>query len=101
VRGSPRGSDEGSLVIAFGLAYLVRQRNAPVFDRIRVEPGVCEGRPTIRGPRITVDFGLKLLGDGYTAVDIVRDSPELEEEDAYQAATYAAWLATERTSQLG
>ena len=38
-----------------------------MLDRIRVEPGVCEGRPTIRGLRITVEFVLKLLGDGYTA----------------------------------
>ncbi len=29
---------------------------------------------------ITVDFVLKFLGDGYTAVDIVREYPELEKE---------------------
>ena len=65
-----------------------------MLDRIRVDPGLCEGRPTIRGLRITVEFVLKLLGDGYTAGDIVRKYPELEEEDVYQAAKYGAWLAT-------
>ena len=69
-------------------------------DRIRVVPGVCEGRPTIRGLRITVDFVLKLLGDAYTADDIVREYPELEREDVYQAARYGAWLASERTSAV-
>jgi uncharacterized protein (DUF433 family) len=67
-----------------------------VFDRIRVDPALCEGKPTIRGLRFTVDFVLKLLGDGYTADDIAREYPELEREDVYQAARYGAWLASER-----
>ena len=65
-------------------------------DRIRIDPNVCDGKPTIRGIRITVDFVLKLLGDGYTADDIAREYPELEKEDVYQAARYGAWLASER-----
>jgi uncharacterized protein (DUF433 family) len=69
-------------------------------DRITVEPGVCGGRPTIRRLRITVDFVLKLLGDGYTADDIVREYPELERDDVLQAARYGAWLASERTSAV-
>ena len=50
--------------------------------------------------RYTVDFVLKLLGDGYTADDIVRLYPELEKDDVYHAAKYGAWLASERTSVL-
>lgn len=69
-----------------------------MLDRIAVDPGVCEGKPTIRGLRITVDFVLKLLGDGYSAEDIVQEYPELETEDVYQAAKYGAWLASERTT---
>ncbi|MGQ0592658.1 MAG: DUF433 domain-containing protein [Gammaproteobacteria bacterium] len=45
-------------------------------DRIKIDPAVCEGRPTTRGLRITVDFVLKLLGDGYSAEDILRHYPE-------------------------
>lgn len=69
-----------------------------MLDRIQVDPGVCGGKPTIRGLRFTVDFVLKLLGDGYTADDIVREYPELHKEDVYQAAKYGAWLASEKTS---
>ena len=72
-----------------------------MLDRIKVDPKVCEGKPTIRGLRITVDFVLKLLGDRYTAADIVREYPELEVEDVYQAAKYGSWLACEKTSVLG
>jgi uncharacterized protein (DUF433 family) len=70
------------------------------FDRIKAVPGVCEGRPTIRGLRYTVEFVLKLLGDGYTADDITREYPELEREDVLQAARYGAWLASERSSAV-
>jgi len=48
-----------------------------------------------------VEFLLKLLGNGYTAADIVRQYPELEEEDVCQAARNGAWLAAERTSPIG
>ena len=65
-----------------------------------MDPNVCGGKPTIRGLRITVDFVLKLLGDGYTAEAIVREYPELEQDDIYQAAKYGAWLASERTTAV-
>lgn len=71
-----------------------------MLDRIHIDPAVCGGKPTVRGLRVTVDFVLKLLGDGYTAQDIVREYSELELEDIYQAAKYGAWLASERTSAV-
>lgn len=66
-------------------------------DRIRVEPGVCEGKPAIRGLRLTVDFVLRLIADGYSVDDVVREYPELEREDVLQSVRYGAWLASERT----
>ncbi len=69
-----------------------------MLDRITIDPRVCQGKPTIRGLRITVDFVLKLLGDGYTADEIVREYPELEKDDVYQAAKYGAWLASEKSA---
>ena len=69
-----------------------------VLDRIHIDPQVCGGKATIRGLRLTVDFVLKLLGEGYTAVEIVKEYPELVLEDVYQAAKYGAWLASEHTS---
>ncbi len=71
-----------------------------MFERIKIDPKVCEGRPMIRGMRITVDFVLKLLGDGYTADEIVGEYPELEKEDVFQAAKYGAWLASEKTLEI-
>ena len=71
-----------------------------MLDRITVDAHVCNGKPTIIGMRITVDFVLKLLGDGYTAQDIGKEYPEMELDDVYQAAKYGAWLASERTSAI-
>lgn len=69
-------------------------------DRNVTDPAICLGKPTIRGTRITVDFVLRLIGDGLTAQDIVRDYPELTAADIQQAAKYAAWLACEQTASV-
>lgn len=68
-----------------------------MFKRIQIDPKVCDGKPTIRGMRIAVDFVLKLLADGYTVDDLVREYPELTREDILEAVRYGAWLASERT----
>ena len=70
-------------------------------ERIVTDPGICLGRPTIRGTRLTVDFILRLIGEGHTAQEIVRDYPELSPDDIKQAARYAAWLTSERLAGVG
>lgn len=69
-------------------------------DRIITDPAICMGKPTIRGTRITVDFVLRLIGDGLAEKDILRDYPELTADDIRQAAKYAAWLASEQTAPV-
>ena len=66
-----------------------------------MDPQVCEGKPTVRGTRMTVEFVLKLLGNGYTADDIVREYPELKAVDVYACATYGAWMVSERSLIIG
>ena len=71
---------------------------APVpFDSITAIPGQCDGKPCIRGLRITVHHILRLLSNGKSPGDIIVDYPELEEADIKQAMEYAAWLASEKT----
>lgn len=71
------------------------------FDRITINPSVCQGKATVRGMRITVEFVLKLIGNGYTANDILREYPILELEDVHQCAAYGAWLASQKTVSIG
>ena len=65
-------------------------------DRITVDPEVCFGKARVRGTRITVEFVLKLMGNGYDAEDIAEAYPELTTEDVSQCASYGAWLASDR-----
>lgn len=92
--------DTGPRAAVAHTSALVYRLVRMALDRIRVEPGVCEGRPTVRGLRLTVDFVLRLVSDGYSVDDIVREYPELEREDVFQCARYGAWLASERTSAV-
>ena len=75
-----------------------RRIETMTFDRITVNPSVCQGKATVRGMRITVEFVLKLLGNGYAIEEILQEYPLLEREDVHQqCAAYGAWLAGERT----
>lgn len=57
---------------------------------ITIEPGKRGGKPCIRGMRITVGDILSWLAAGMTIKSIIKDFPELEENDIYAALSYAA-----------
>ncbi|MEU7835859.1 DUF433 domain-containing protein [Nonomuraea sp. NPDC050022] len=60
------------------------------FDRITVELDKLEGKPTIRGLRITVETVVRLVAAGWTFDEILSDYPDLEREDIKQGLEYAA-----------
>jgi uncharacterized protein (DUF433 family) len=60
------------------------------FPRISVDPGVCGGRPVIKGTRVRVTDVLEMLAGGATTGEIVNDFPYLSEEDVLAALSYAA-----------
>ena len=61
-----------------------------MFDRITTQPGVLNGKPIIKGTRISVEFILELVASGGSLVEIVRNYPDLSEEDVRQAIQFAA-----------
>ena len=63
---------------------------APPFDRITVEPDKMSGQPCIRGLRITVRRVLELLAACADHGQLLREYPDLEEEDLRQALQFAA-----------
>jgi uncharacterized protein (DUF433 family) len=63
------------------------------FDRITLDPAVMSGRPCIRGLRIPVSLVVSLVANGKTGDDILREYPDLEQEDVREALQYSAWLA--------
>lgn len=59
-------------------------------DRITTEPGKRGGKPIIRGLRITVYDVLDYLASGLSEEEILRDFPELEQEDIRACLAFAA-----------
>lgn len=58
--------------------------------RITIEPGKCGGKPCIRGMRITVYDVLDYLASGMSHEEILRDFPDLTEEDLRACLAFAA-----------
>jgi uncharacterized protein (DUF433 family) len=59
-------------------------------EYITIEPGKRSGKPCIRGMRITVYDVLSYLAAGMTMQEIVKDFPELTENDILACLAYAA-----------
>ena len=60
------------------------------FDRVTLDPQVMNGKPCIRGMRVTVDVIVGLVAAGHSNAEILVAYPYLEEEDIRQALVYAA-----------
>lgn len=61
-------------------------------DRITIDEKICNGKPTIRGKRITVNTILEFLSAGDTPDDILKQYPGLEKEDISACLKLAAEL---------
>ena len=64
--------------------------------RITIIPDVCNGQPTIRGKRITVQTILEFLSVGESHEEILRQYPSLENEDIYACLKFATQLMTHK-----
>jgi uncharacterized protein (DUF433 family) len=59
-------------------------------DRITIDATICNGKPTIRGKRITVQTVLEFLSAGESREEILRQYPSLEPEDIDACLAFAA-----------
>ena len=64
--------------------------NKSLLNRITITPGLCGGRPCIRGMRIRVSDILELLASGASPEEILHDYPFLERDDILAALAFAA-----------
>ena len=60
--------------------------------RITIDPGLCNGKPTIRGKRITVQTILEFLAAGDSEEEILSQYPSLKREDIHACLRFAASL---------
>ena len=64
--------------------------------RITVDPDICNGRPTIRGLRITVETVLGFLSAGESRSEILEQYPSLAAEDIDACLRFAADMMSHR-----
>ena len=59
-------------------------------DRISVDPKVLVGKPVIKGTRVSVEFLMELLANGWSHEQILKSYPHLSVEDIHATLHYAA-----------
>ncbi len=63
-----------------------------LMDRITVDNNICNGKPTIRGKRISVQTILEFLSAGDSKDEILKQYPTLVQEDIDACLRFAADL---------
>lgn len=71
-----------------------------LMDRITLDDKLCNGKPTIRGKRITVQTVLDYLSAGDTEDEILYQYPSLEKDDIRACLRFAAELMKHQYSIL-
>jgi uncharacterized protein (DUF433 family) len=59
-------------------------------ERISIDPKVMVGKPVIKGTRIPVELIVRMLAQGISESDILREYPRLKLDDIRAALAYAA-----------
>lgn len=63
-----------------------------LLDRIVVDPDILVGKPVIKGTRVPVYLIVELVAAGLTTKQIIKEYPQLKEEDIKAALLYASKL---------
>jgi uncharacterized protein (DUF433 family) len=58
-------------------------------ERIVLDPAVLTGKPVIRGTRLSVEFVIGLLADGWSEADILHNYPGITHDDVAACLGYA------------
>jgi uncharacterized protein (DUF433 family) len=69
-----------------------------MISRIELNPDICNGRPVIRGTRITVETILGYLSAGDSANDVLQAHPRLEMADVLACIDYARRVTSARST---
>jgi uncharacterized protein (DUF433 family) len=66
-----------------------------LLNRISTIPGVCGGKPCVKGTRIEISIILDSLAEGLTPEEIIDHYPSLKIDDVRAVLAYASELANE------
>lgn len=71
-----------------------------LLKRISIDSEICFGKPCIKGHRIWVSLILDLLAGGMTLKKVLKDYPQLTEEDVLACIAYGAEMSRERYVEI-
>jgi len=58
-------------------------------EKIITDPEILVGKPIIKGTRISVEFILELLSQGWSYEEILKNYPQIKKEDIIACLQYA------------
>ncbi len=59
-------------------------------ERIEINPRIMVGKPVIKGTRLTVEFIVELLANGWSHAEIMENYPGVTDRDIIACLEYAA-----------
>jgi uncharacterized protein (DUF433 family) len=57
--------------------------------RITLDPKILAGKPVIRGTRLSVEFVIGLMAEGWSEADILANYPGINHDDVIACLAYA------------
>lgn len=57
--------------------------------RIALDPAILAGKPVVQGTRLSVEFVIGLMADGWSEAEILSNYPTLGKEDLLACLAYA------------
>jgi len=70
-----------------------------IADRITVDENLCNGKPTVRGHRLTVQTVLEFLSAGESESELLSQYPFLEEQDIRACLKFASEMMNRFSTQ--
>jgi len=71
-----------------------------MYERISINPKVCHGQACVKGTRIPVYQIIRMIANGDTIDELLKDYPSLKREDILAGLDYAAALAEEQVTPI-
>jgi len=71
-----------------------------LLSRITVDPGVCHGKPTVRGLRYPVETILEYLAGGDSVESLLTQFPDLTREDILACLEFSRRMLAAKTAHL-
>lgn len=70
-------------------------------ERLVIDPNILVGKPVIKGSRLSVEFIIDLMAQGWSEAELLRNYPGLTQADIQACLAYASMtLKTEKVHRF-